>query len=104
MREENFINVREFLRNYKKFKNKTYIIANHGKPELVVMPYKKWKENQIPIPKFVRFGKNKKNKKLTLLDAIEKFTFSGSGDSDLSQKIDEIVYGAPNPYRKNEDS
>lgn len=97
MQEENLINIREFLRNYKKFKNKTYIIANHGKPELVVTPYKQWKKEQGP--KFVNFGKKKKLKNITLLEALEKYTFTG-GDPDLSQKIDEICYPYPNKLKK----
>lgn len=40
-------------------------------------------------------------KEVGLTEALDKFNFKGSGQKDLSQKIDQIVYGAGNPHRKN---
>ncbi len=82
--KEQTTNVRNFLRNYKKFSaaNAVIIIANHGKPEGVFMPYEKWEQS--------RNDKLPKRKKFTMED-LEKYCFDG-GDPDLSQKIDEILY------------
>lgn len=100
MDEENVINIREFLRNYKKFKTKTHIIANHGKPEVVVIPYKEWQAQQAP-----KLRKNSKNelKRISLAEAIKPYVFEG-GDPHLSQKVDEIVYGTSNSHRKDDNS
>ncbi len=81
--KEQTINVREFLRNYKKFSatNKIIIIANHGEPEGVFVPYQQWEKQQ-----------EHKSRTITLED-IEKYTGNlRGGDSDTSQKIDEILY------------
>lgn len=81
--KEQTVNTREFLRNYKKFSNSkmVIIIANHGKPENVFIPYQEWE-------------KENKNKSRTITFAdIEKYTGSlEGGDSDSSKKIDEILY------------
>ncbi|MFH1218219.1 MAG: hypothetical protein V1679_00035 [Candidatus Peregrinibacteria bacterium] len=84
---EEVITVREFLRNFSKFnkKKKTIIISKNGKPEGIFMPYEKWKTAPLT-------GVN-------LADAMEKYSFE-SGEKNLSQKIDEIVYGATNPHRE----
>ena len=89
MKEEN-ITVREFLRNYKKNKgkNKILIIQNNGKPEGVFVPYDKWKKE----PKFV-----------SLAEVMKNYEIDDNEDSDISMKIDEIVYGAPNPHRDDND-
>lgn len=82
--KEQTINIREFLRNYKKFStsNKVIIISSHGKPESVFMPYEQWEQSQD--------DKLPKRKKFTMED-LEKYCFDG-GDPNLSQKIDEILY------------
>lgn len=89
---EEYTTVREFLRNYKKFveKDKTVIITKNGKPEGVFTPFHlAFKE------------KSKKGEKINLKD-LEKYQFS-SGIKNLSEQIDEIVYGAPNPHRNDPD-
>lgn len=82
--KEQTINTREFLRNYKKFStaNQVIIIANHGKPEGVFMPYEQWEKQNNPNPP--------RRKKFTWED-LEKYCFDG-GDPNMSQKIDEILY------------
>lgn len=94
--EEQYVNVREFLRNYKKLtsKKKPLIITNNGKPEGVFIAYEKWKKGE---------KKEGKEKFVSLADAIKKYTFTGSGEKDISQRIDEIVYGAANPHRNDND-
>lgn len=91
--KEQRITVREFLRNYKKMINKdtTLIILNNGKEQGVYIPYKKWKEDKETSEDIS--GK-------TLLEAIKPFMFE-TNDPNLSQKVDEIVYGTPNPYRND---
>lgn len=90
MKEET-TTVREFLRNYKKFANKkkAIIIMKNGKPIGTYLPYKEW-EKQNEDQKGVIITK----------ELIDQFSFK-SGEKDLSQKIDEIAYGAPNPYRND---
>lgn len=81
--KEQTINVREFLRNYKKFStgNTVIIIANHGKPENVFIPYKEWEKN------------NKRRSGTITIADIEKYTGNlPGGDPDASKKIDEILY------------
>lgn len=39
-------------------------------------------------------------KEVSLTEALEKYNFKGSGQKNLSQKVDQIVYVAANPYRK----
>lgn len=82
------VTIREFLRNYKKLtaKNKTIIISNHGKPTGVFISYEDWKNKE-----------QKCKKKINILELVDKYSFDGPGD--MSQNIDEIAYGAPNPYR-----
>lgn len=94
--EEQYVTVREFLRNYKKFTNKKkpVIVTNNGKPEGVFIAYEKWKKKE---------KKEGKEKFVSLADAIKKYTFTGSGEKDISQRVDEIVYGARNPYRDDND-
>ncbi len=92
---EQTINTREFLRNYKKFitANQTIIIANHGKPEGVFMPYPEWEQN------------TKRKSKVITREMIDKFTKGLSSlpplDPNLSQMIDEIVYVYPNKLKNN---
>lgn len=95
--KEEIINVREFIRNYKNIigKNKIFIISKHGKPESVFVPYDKWVESNSL--KFTKLDSRKRSK-VNLWEAIEKYTSRGT-DPNISQKVDEIVYGAPNPYR-----
>lgn len=91
--QEIHTNIREFIRNYRKFikKKKTIIIGRNSIPEIVFMPYEEWIKNKKT---------SKKKNSINLADIIDKYTFSG-GDPNLSEKIDEIVYGAPNPYRND---
>lgn len=86
MKEET-INIRELLRNYKKYatQNKVFIIQNHGKPEKVLMPYGDWEK------------KEKRSGIRITRELIEKYS-SPSGIKNLSSQIDDILYGpeAPN--------
>lgn len=81
MKEEN-VSIRDFLRNYRKYadKKKIIIVESHGKPEGVYVPYKEWEKKNI-------------QRRITMED-IEKYTFN-TGDPQLSQKVDEIVYKYP---------
>ncbi len=77
--------IREFLRNYKKFStaNKVIIIANHGKPEGVFVPYEKWEQQQ-------------KHKSQTFTwEDVEQYSFGG-GSPNMSTDIDKILYGSGN--------
>lgn len=91
--EEQYVTVREFLRNYKKFthKKKPVIVTNNGKPEGVFIAYEKWEK------------KKGKERFVSLAEAIKPYISTGSGEKDLSQRIDEIVYGAANPNRDDND-
>jgi len=83
---EEIVTVRDFLRNYRTFvkKNKTILVANHGVPEIVFVPYAQWKkENEI------KMGKNVK--KIPIREALKGLTFRG-GDRNLSMNIDKILY------------
>lgn len=87
------VNTREFLRNYKKFStaNQTIIIANHGKPEGVFMPYPEWE---------IKREKKDRSRFFTMED-LEKYTKGlPPGDPDTSQKIDEILYKNYKSYKK----
>ena len=85
MRKET-VAVREFFRNYQKYKklDKTIFITNHGKPEGVYQPFNEWEKNIIR-------EKKTEPKKFTLKE-LKKYCFKG-GDPNLSQNIDEILYG-----------
>lgn len=80
--QEETINIRELLRNYKKYasQDKVFIIQNHGKPEKVLMPYYDWEKKE-------KRGSVKITKEL-----IEKYS-SPSGIKNLSSQIDDILYG-----------
>lgn len=89
--KEEYVTVREFLRNFRKFsgKKKPIIISKNGKPENVFIPYKEWEEKQ-------------KVKEISLLDIMKEYDlFENNGDPEASQKVDEICYGANNPYRND---
>lgn len=92
--QEIHTNTREFIRNYRKFvkRKKTVVVSKNGIPETVFMPYEEWVKSK-------KSGSGKKNS-INLAYIIDQYTFSG-GDPHLSEKIDEIVYGAPNPYRND---
>lgn len=97
MKEKN-VTVREFLRNFKTLASKkiVLIVQKNGKPEGVFVPYERWEKKQ---------KKAKKPKSLSgisLAEAIEKYMVEG-GDPYLSEKVDVICYGAPNPYRNDND-
>ncbi|MEK7673097.1 MAG: hypothetical protein AAB373_04390 [Patescibacteria group bacterium] len=81
--------VREFLRNYKKFSNadKATIISNHGKNEGVYVPYEEWEK----LHKVERQGEQTERRKVNIKD-LEKYMFN-SGYTNLSECVDEIVYG-----------
>lgn len=91
MKEET-INVREFLRNFKELANKKKILVvmKNGRCQGTYIPYKEWKKIK------------KEDGVVITRELIEKFSFN-SGEKDLSKKIDEIVYGASNPYRNDND-
>lgn len=79
------VNTREFLRNYKKFStaNQTIIIANHGKPEGVFMPYREWEKKSA----------NKNRSRCFTQEDLDKYTKGLPPlPADTSQKIDEILY------------
>jgi hypothetical protein len=90
---EQTINTREFLRNYKKIitANETVIISNHGKPEGVFMPYLEWEKKS---------EKRDKSKYFTM-EELEKYTkgLPTGGPTDTSQKIDEILYKNYKSYK-----
>lgn len=84
MSGEKYVNVREFLRNYKELSGtkKVIVISNNGKPEGVYLPYEKWKKSE----------KKPKEKGFILTpEVLKKYTFS-SGIKNLSEQVDEIVY------------
>lgn len=90
--KEQTINTREFLRNYKKFStaNEIIIIANHGKPEGVFMPYREWEQ---------KIERKNKSRFFTMED-LEKYTKGlPPGDPDTSNKIDEILYKNYKSYK-----
>lgn len=92
---EETITIREFLRNHKKFTNKKnpIIITKNGKPEMVIISYNKWEKDTINYKKSV-----------SIWDMFEKYVIEDDNlDPNLSQNIDEIVYGAPNPHRNDND-
>lgn len=92
MKEEN-INVRDFLRNYKKLisQNKILVIHKNGKPEGVLVPYPEWEKKEK--------RKNiNKNRKFTI-EELEMFAVPG-GDPNLSKKVDEICYPQANKLKK----
>lgn len=87
---EQTINTREFLRNYKKFSTskQTIIIANHGKPEGVFMPYLEWEQNT-----------KRKSRIITQAD-IDKYTKGLPGFPPiLPHEIDEILYKNYKSYK-----
>ncbi|MBI2634138.1 type II toxin-antitoxin system Phd/YefM family antitoxin [Candidatus Peregrinibacteria bacterium] len=86
------ITIREFLRNYRKYflGKKTVIVTKNGKPYGVFVPYPDWKKRE------------EKNNRIFNIKDVEDTMFS-SGEKNLSQKIDEIVYGASNPHRNDND-
>lgn len=81
--QEETISVRKFLRDYREIVDakKVYIISNHGNPEGVFTPYAEWKKES-----------KKARQKIKLAD-FEEIMFH-SGDPNLSQNIDEILYGS----------
>lgn len=89
---EKTINTREFLRNYRKITSnqETVIIANHGKPEGVFMPYPEWEKN------------NKRKSRIITKEDIDKFTKGLPGFTPLSNhEIDEAAYPYPNKINKS---
>lgn len=93
---EEYVTVREFLRNYKKFTNKKkpVIVTNNGKPEGVFISYERWEKKE---------KRESEERFISLADAIKPYISTGSGEKDLSQRVDEIVYGAANPNRNDND-
>lgn len=81
--KEKSVSVRDFLRQYREIADakKVCIINNHGQPEGVFVPYQQW--NKSP---------KKARQKITLAD-FEEIMFH-SGEPNLSQNIDEILYGS----------
>jgi hypothetical protein len=77
------ISVRDFLRNFASLikikKAKQYVIMKHGKPIGVFTPWE------------VKKKELKQTHPGSFWDALEKHSFRG--DPNLSEKIDEIVYG-----------
>lgn len=94
--KEEYVTVREFLRNFRKFsgKKKPIIISKNGKPQNVFIPYEQWEKEYKTVSQDQDMGE------CNLADMIEKYAFDG-GDPDLSERVDEIVYGASNPYRND---
>lgn len=89
--QEKTINIRDLVRNYRKLseEGKIFIILNHGVPENVLVPYKEWQ------------NKTKNRSVKITRELIDKYSFD-SGIPDLSQKVDEIVYGSSNPHRDDD--
>jgi PHD/YefM family antitoxin component YafN of YafNO toxin-antitoxin module len=86
MKEET-TTVRNFLRNYKSFvsKKNTVIVANHGVPEVVFVPYSQWKREHEEK------SKKKNLRQIPIRELIKGLTFK-SDDPNLSQNIDKILY------------
>lgn len=92
------LTTREFIRNFsklvKKPKSRRYTIVSHGKPVATIIPYQgneEWwaglksedyPESEEPTADSWRIS----------LKKLQSARFN-SGETDLSQRIDEIVYG-----------
>lgn len=104
MKEET-VNIREFIRNYNAYakKHTAVVITSYGKPIWVCIPFKEWEK--CKQPQSVSFGKpgksSARNRKISMAEIVKKYGFKG-GDPDLSSKVDEIVYGAPNLNRNDD--
>jgi len=85
MKEET-TTVRNFLRNYKAFvnKNKTVIVANHGVPEIVFVPYDQWRKEHEEK------SKKKNLRQIPIRELIKGLTFKG--DPNIGRDIDKILY------------
>lgn len=94
------ISTRDFIRNFSKISSRSedvrYIVVKHGKPIFVGTPYSEsddgmwWNSmNEGSYPEADK--KTLANKRMSLAD-LRKLSFR-SGENNLSQRIDEIVYG-----------
>lgn len=96
LKERTIVSTRDFMRQFssiiKNPKSKQYIIMNHGKPVATLIPQQStdadnwWEglEQSVPVAH--------PSKKRISFSELEKLRFH-SGEKNLSQKIDEIVYG-----------
>lgn len=95
-KEKKIIATRDFIRDFARIstlpKNRQYLIVKHGKPVGTYVPYQEeeddnaWWNGLEPPPEVKTYKKH-----ITLAD-LKKLQFH-SGEKNLSQKIDEIVYG-----------
>lgn len=78
------VTVRDFLRTFSKLTQrktpKRFLVMRHGKPIGVFIPYDNIAKKQ------------KTGKPGSAIDGLMKLRFN-SGETDLSQRIDEICYG-----------
>lgn len=95
--EKQLITTRDLLRHFAAIvrtpKSRRYIIINHGKPVATLIPHQRstsdsdwWKSLSDHVPV------EEPKKYLTLQELRAKYSFH-SGEQNLSQHIDEIVYG-----------
>lgn len=96
LKERTLVSTRDFMRQFssiiKNPKSKEYIIMNHGKPVASLTPQQStdtdnwWRglEQSVPVAQ--------PPKKRISFSELEKLRFH-SGEKNLNQKIDEIVYG-----------
>lgn len=99
MTTNTILTTREFTRNFsklvKKPKSRHYTIINHGKPVAIVIPYQgneKWWLGLNPGNYPESSSESAKNSRRISLKYLRAARFN-SGETDLSQRIDEIVYG-----------
>ncbi len=91
LQRQEIISIREFIKNLSKItsnpKKKVYTLVKNGKEVGFYIPSKY--KDEVFADQFIPSQEEKKYK--SLLDGIDTVSFKG--DPDLSQKIDEIVYG-----------
>jgi len=90
------ISTRDFLRNFSDIittpKSKTYTVMKHGKPVAKVTPLTDEDAHWLALAQDESIGIEAPapKKKITLAD-LRKYSFRGG--KDLTDRIDEIVYG-----------
>lgn len=88
---QTIISTRDFMRHFSKITKgkKEYTIFNHGKPVGVYTPFEIYKKN---IRTLKQTEPQKQKKKRVTIEDLEKLTFD-SGEANLGEQIDKIVYG-----------
>lgn len=98
IKQKSIIGTRDFIRDFSnisnKPKSKKYIIVKYGEPIGTFTPWQdeeesEWWKSLENAPE-AKEAKEDDKKRITLKD-LEKYRFSGP--KDLSQRVDEIVYG-----------